>query len=215
VAAHGQPPISEPHIAPSEALRLTDPKARVDEQRKEWPPSRRDCGLERTDLVGREPPRRPLRTYRTIRREEFALDGEVDAETIILPLSDGYPQVRLELTRQNPANATILSAARTLRPELREPMLVRQLQLIEGWLSPQGTTPHRQPRVPGRARQRRPLVDLSWDILRGASRELARRADRQLFRPEAGIRRDRGDGTLGLPGRRLGGRAHLPRSWLW
>lgn len=115
--------------------------------------------------------RRPLRTYRAIRREEFALDGDVDSETIILPPSDGYPQVRLELTRQNPANSTILSAVRTLRPALRDPMLVRQLQLIEGWLSPQGSAPRRQPRVPGRARHWRPVVDLSWDILRGASRE--------------------------------------------
>lgn len=115
--------------------------------------------------------RRPLRAYQMLHVDEYALDGDVDSVAIVLTPEEGYPQTRMELTRRNPSNATILAGVRLLTHAVREPMLIRQLRMIESRLGQQGPPPRGRPRVPGRSRQWRPLVDLCWDLLKGATRE--------------------------------------------
>lgn len=115
--------------------------------------------------------RRPLRTYALIRQQEFAFDGDVDEEAIVLPPPEGYPQSRLELTRRNKANATILAAAGTLHRGVRDPALLRQLEFVSARVRPQAPPPSRRPYIPSRHSAWRPPVDLAWDILRGAAHE--------------------------------------------
>jgi 5-methylcytosine-specific restriction enzyme subunit McrC len=62
--------------------------------------------------------RRPLRSYIPTKGYDFALEGDVDPESILMPDSDGYQVTRLELTNRNPYNATISAAARILQSEV-------------------------------------------------------------------------------------------------
>ncbi|MBE2251081.1 MAG: restriction endonuclease [Myxococcus sp.] len=112
--------------------------------------------------------RRPLRTYRRTRSVEFAVEGDVEAEELLLPPAEGYTQNVLLYDRQNPFNATILAAVKTLLPEVSDPQTRRRLGRVAEVLSPQsGTSRLRQRRVPGRARHWQGLVDLAVDVLDG------------------------------------------------
>lgn len=112
--------------------------------------------------------RRPLRTYRLARIEDFVVDGEVDPESIVLPSVDGYEQQLVTYDRRNIYNAAILSAAYTLIPETRDPQTQRQLIRVAEYLSPQLSISHaRHCLVPNRAKRWQALHDLAIDILRG------------------------------------------------
>ena len=64
--------------------------------------------------------RRPLRSYIPTKSYDFAIEGYVDPESILMPDSDGYQVTRLELTNRNPFNATISAAARILQHEVAD-----------------------------------------------------------------------------------------------
>jgi len=74
--------------------------------------------------------RRPLRTYRRSRLVEFAIDGDVDAETLVMPTVDGYEQDVICYDRRNVFNATLLGAVQILLNEVRDPQTRQQLMRV-------------------------------------------------------------------------------------
>jgi len=112
--------------------------------------------------------RRPLRTYRRSRLVEFAIDGDVDAETLVMPTVDGYEQDVICYDRRNVFNATLLGAVQILLNEVRDPQTRQQLMRVSQVLAPQRRTLRPGPRnVPSRSTRWQSLYDLSSDIVRG------------------------------------------------
>lgn len=112
--------------------------------------------------------RRPLRSYRRSKTLDFAVDGEVDPEAIVLPDPDGFLQDSVVYDRQNMFNATIAGSARRIAREARNPGLQGQLLRVSQELGHQKEPPDlRDRRLPNRARKWQPLFDLSRDVLRG------------------------------------------------
>lgn len=112
--------------------------------------------------------RRPLRSYRRCKTLDFAIDGDVDPEAIVLPDPDGFLQESVVYDRQNLFNATIAGAARRIAREVRDPGLQEQLLRVSQDLGHQKEPPDlRDRRLPNRARRWQPLFDLSRDVLRG------------------------------------------------
>jgi len=64
--------------------------------------------------------RRPLRSYIPTKSYDFAVEGDVDPESILMPNSDGYQITRLTLTNRNAYNATISAAAQLLEREVAD-----------------------------------------------------------------------------------------------
>lgn len=85
--------------------------------------------------------RRPIRGYRRGAKADFALDGDVDWETLFLPDPDGFAVSQLELTRRNPYNATLAAAVQILIPEVADADTQAQLRLLGRYLAPQGAAP--------------------------------------------------------------------------
>ncbi len=85
--------------------------------------------------------RRPIRSYRRARRAEFAIDGDVDWETVFLPDPDGFTVTRLELSQQNPYNATLAAGVQTLIPEVTDADTEAQLRLLGRLIGPQAKPP--------------------------------------------------------------------------
>lgn len=94
--------------------------------------------------------RRPIRGYRRGARSDFAIDGDVDWETVFLPDPDGFAVSRLELTRQNPYNATLATAVQILIPEVADADTQTQLRLLARHLAPQTAAPAIFPPLPPR-----------------------------------------------------------------
>ncbi len=112
--------------------------------------------------------RRPLRAYRQTRVEEFAIDGDVEPESMVLPSEDGYSQRVVTFDRKNVFNSAILAATRSLLGEVRDPQIRRQLVRIGEVLAPQSILRRAQYlRVPSRAKRWQSLHDLCIDVLRG------------------------------------------------
>lgn len=111
--------------------------------------------------------RRPIRGYRRARRADFALDGDVDWETTFLPDPDGFAVTRLELTRENPYNATMASAVQTLTPEVADADTQAQLRLLGRKLRPQGRPPVISPPLPPRHQSWQQPYDLARLIVDG------------------------------------------------
>jgi hypothetical protein len=122
----------------------------------------------------RQNQRRPLRTYRRERTRDFALDGDVAAEELLLRDPDGYEQARLVLARSNEYNAVIRAAAGQLLPEIGNPEIRLQLSRMRGALGPQlGPARQHPSHIPGRHRAWRPLFELSRQVLDGFGVNLA------------------------------------------
>jgi hypothetical protein len=85
--------------------------------------------------------RRPIRSYRRARRTEFAIDGDVDWETVFLPDPDGFTVTRLELSRRNPYNATLAAGVQTLIPEVTDGDTQAQLGLLGRLIGSQAKPP--------------------------------------------------------------------------
>lgn len=85
--------------------------------------------------------RRPIRTYRHTRRKDFAIDGDVNWETVLLPDPDGFTVTRLELSRQNPFNATLAAGVQMLIPEVADADTQAQLRLLSQRIGPQNSSP--------------------------------------------------------------------------
>lgn len=118
--------------------------------------------------------RRPLRSYRHEWKEEFALDGDVDPDEIVLPSTEGFRQRVVLYDRRNAFNATILRACMEILPEVREPRTRQRVQRMVGALAPQRVEARpRRRRLPSRARHWASLYDLSLDVLAGFRAEYA------------------------------------------
>lgn len=112
--------------------------------------------------------RRPLRTYRFANIEDFAIDGEVDPESIVLPSVDGFQQSVSSYDRRNIFNAAILGATQTLLTKVRDPNTRRQLVRVADVLAPQASISRANHRpVPSRAKRWQSLHDLAIEVLRG------------------------------------------------
>jgi 5-methylcytosine-specific restriction enzyme subunit McrC len=114
--------------------------------------------------------RRPLRTYRRQRVREFALEGEVDAESLWFPDDDGYEQDIIVFNSKNKFNEVIFSAIGSLLSDVADPGVRGQLSRIREGLAPQRNVQQAQHvRLPGRAAHWQTLFDLCVDVLNGFS----------------------------------------------
>ncbi|GAA3528142.1 hypothetical protein AFL01nite_02660 [Aeromicrobium flavum] len=111
--------------------------------------------------------RRPIRSYRRTRSSDFAIDGDVEWESLVLPDPDGFEQSRLELTRRNPYNGTLAAAVRTLLPEVADADTQEQLRLLGRRLAPQSSAPETYPPLPARHRSWQQAYDLARLVVEG------------------------------------------------
>ncbi|WP_295798039.1 hypothetical protein [uncultured Microbulbifer sp.] len=112
--------------------------------------------------------RRPLRSYRRLPQQDFAIEGDFDAEDLVIPNEEGFSQQVTYFTRENPYNAVIRSAAAQLAPHVNDSETRARLERTAHHL-PIQTQPSRlkNRRLPSRSRGWQPTFDLSLDILRG------------------------------------------------
>lgn len=112
--------------------------------------------------------RRPLRTYRRLMRQEFAIEGDFDPEDLHSPGEEGFDQQVTTFTRSNRFNAVISAAAANLALVVPDPETRARLERVAQHL-PRQLTPSRlnDQRLPNRARGWQTTFDLSLDILRG------------------------------------------------
>lgn len=94
--------------------------------------------------------RRSIRGYRRTTVADFAVDGDVDWVSTVLPDPDGFTVSHLELTRQNPYNATLAAAVNILIPEVSDADTQTKLRRVGGQLAPQAGTPAVFPPLPAR-----------------------------------------------------------------
>ena len=111
--------------------------------------------------------RRPIRSYRRTTSSDFAIDGDVEWETLVLPDPDGFEVSRLELTRRNPYNATIAAAVATLIPEVADADTQAQLRLLRRQLAPQWNLPAVFPGLPVRHSGWQQAYDLARLVVEG------------------------------------------------
>lgn len=111
--------------------------------------------------------RRPIRSYRRSAITDFAIDGDVEWETLVLPDPEGFEVSRLELTRRNPYNATLAMAVATLIPEVSDADTQTQLRLLGRVLAPQAEPPALLPRLPVRHRGWQQEYDLARLVIEG------------------------------------------------
>lgn len=111
--------------------------------------------------------RRPLRSYRRMKDQNFFLDGDVDPVELCLPSADGFDQEVLQFDRQNCWNADLVAAARELLPEVSDPAVVNSLVRLIEELSPQAFRRSAIKPIPTRHRSWKPLHELSLDVLGG------------------------------------------------
>lgn len=113
--------------------------------------------------------RRPLRMYNNRSFVDFAIDGDVEPESIVQPSPEGFEQSRIFYDRNNSYNSVILAAAKRIIPTLRDPSIVSQLERMIQALSPQQKPKSavRNRKLPNRSVRWQPLFDLSTDILNG------------------------------------------------
>lgn len=111
--------------------------------------------------------RRPIRGYRRVRRTEFAIDGEVDWQSIFLPDADGFGVTRLELTRQNPFNATLATGVEMLTSEVADGDTQAQLQHLGRKIGPQSKPPAAFAPLPQRHQNWQQPYDLAKLIIEG------------------------------------------------
>lgn len=113
--------------------------------------------------------RRPLRTYNNRSFIDFVIDGDIEPESLVHPNPEGFEQTGILYDRNNRYNSVILSAAKHLIPNLREPSVIAQLERMIQALSPQHLLRGiiRNHNLPNRSSRWQPLFDLSSDILKG------------------------------------------------
>lgn len=116
--------------------------------------------------------RKPIRQYRSVRFYDFAVDGEIDFETVFEKNPDGIPQMRVSFDKINPFNATIQSAMRTVLPYVKDAstrqIIVRAIQE----LSKQMVVSRKRLKVPSRNKEWTEIYNLSLDIVSGMGSSL-------------------------------------------
>lgn len=112
--------------------------------------------------------RRPLRTYRSLEQNEFAIEGDFEPDDLLVPAEEGFAQKVTVFTRMNPYNAVIGAAAAQLAPIVPDAETRARLERVAQHL-PRQPAPSRlqDRRLPSRTRGWQPTYDLSLDILRG------------------------------------------------
>lgn len=116
--------------------------------------------------------RRPIRGYKRIQQADYAVDGEVEWESVVLPEPDGFRMSRLELANQNPFNATLAAAAAVLIPEVADGDTQAQLRALARALAPQQPPPTSFPPLPPRHRAMQRVYDLARLIVEGLGLDL-------------------------------------------
>lgn len=119
-----------------------------------------------------ETARRPIRGYKRVDRADFAIEGDVEWETLSLPEPDGFRLSRLELSRQNPYNATLAAALRILIPEVTDGDTQAQLKLLARALAPQLPHPANFPPLPQRHIAMQPAYDVARLVVEGLGLDL-------------------------------------------
>ncbi|WP_082973627.1 hypothetical protein [Mycobacterium sp. E2327] len=120
----------------------------------------------------RQNERRPIRGYRRMTHAEFAVDGDVDWETVILPEPGGFRLERLELTSRNAYNAVLRGAANALIPEVGEGDVQAQLRRLSRQLGNQARPPRYYSPLPQRHQAWRQTYALSQLVLEGMGLDL-------------------------------------------
>lgn len=124
-------------------------------------------------LIGHdENERRPIRGYARRRRSDFAIDGEVDWESVMLPDSNGFELTRLELTRQNSYNATMLAALEALAHEVTDLDTQARLEHRARSMRPQVRARLSAAPLPARSRNWQTTYDLSQLVVDGLGLDL-------------------------------------------
>jgi 5-methylcytosine-specific restriction endonuclease McrBC regulatory subunit McrC len=108
-----------------------------------------------------------LRTYRQRKWRDADLVGSLDTDGLAQVGKDGFLQTSTVLDGFNPFNGVIRAAAEALLGEVRDPIVRNQIAQIHRELPPQGPSPNRLPRLPGRNRHWQPLIELSLEVLKG------------------------------------------------
>jgi 5-methylcytosine-specific restriction enzyme subunit McrC len=111
--------------------------------------------------------RRPLRSYIPTKSFDFAIDGDVDPESILMPDSDGYSVTRLELTRRNSYNATIAAAAHILIREVADTDTQVRLHRLSQALGHQDAPPRTYRALPQRHHGWSDVYSLSRLVVEG------------------------------------------------
>lgn len=116
--------------------------------------------------------RRPIRGYRRHAHADFSLDGDVEWESLALPEPDGFRMGKLELTRRNPFNATLIAALETLIPEVSDADTQAQLEMRARGLQPQVRPPALYPTLPPRFSGWETAYELSQLVIGGLGLDL-------------------------------------------
>lgn len=94
--------------------------------------------------------RRPIRSYVLTRGHDFAVDGDVDPESLLMPDAEGYQVTRLALTNKNSYNATISAAAQLLEHEVADADTQNRLHHLVSSLRNQDPPPRTHRPLPQR-----------------------------------------------------------------
>lgn len=116
--------------------------------------------------------RRPIRGYKRVQHADYAIDGDVEWESLILPEADGFRMSRLQLARQNPYNSTLAAAVSVLIPEVADGDTQAQLKALARALAPQLPPPASFPPLPQRHSAMQRVYDLARMIVEGLGLDL-------------------------------------------
>lgn len=124
-------------------------------------------------LIGHEEnERRPIRRYAPRVTADFAIDGDPDWQSVVLPSADGFELSRLELTRQNPHNAILLRALEVLAPEVLDLDTQARLNSRARKLRPQSSRIATSALLPSRAHSWQMVYELSELVVAGFGLDL-------------------------------------------
>lgn len=116
--------------------------------------------------------RRPIRGYKRVQQADYAIDGDVEWESLVLPEPDGFRMSRLVLAQQNPFNATLAAAVTVLIPEVADGDTQAQLKALARALAPQLPPPTIFPPLPQRHSAMQRVYDLAQLVVEGLGLDL-------------------------------------------
>lgn len=116
--------------------------------------------------------RNRIRRYRRRESFDYAADGDVDWETLAFPNADGFKMSRIELTKQNPYNATLKQALTILRGELADSDTEALADQVIRDLGPQQQLTGDFPPLPPRFADWDAAYELSQHVVKGFGLDL-------------------------------------------
>lgn len=112
--------------------------------------------------------RKLIRQYRRERFVDYAVEGEIDFETLFEGNPDGIPQTRVSFDKINPYNSTIQAAMLIVLPYVKDnstrSIIGRAIQELG---IQQNHINENRLRVPSRNKEWKGIYDLSFDIVSG------------------------------------------------